>query len=149
MLATFLIIIKYKVSCCISILRLHTSLRLVGLNNYFYDVFFQLKMSPKKGIWKWRDFFTSGLIWSVLERSLLYYFGARRWYREDANWKTFWGTGEVPEPYFQWKWAKHWKMWPGKMFCLLHWSRCLLHGISRRMETQQAHSYLCHLEKSL
>ena len=38
-----------------------------------------------------------------------------------------------------------------KAFCLLHLSRCLSHGISRTMETQQARSYcvtLKHLYRS-
>ena len=30
-------------------------------------------MSPKKGMEEMEDIFTMGLIWSVLERSLLYY----------------------------------------------------------------------------
>ena len=32
------------------------------------------------------------------------------------------------------------------MFYLLNWARCLLCSISRTMETQQTHSYLCYLE---
>ena len=34
-----------------------------------------------------------------------------RYYWEDVDWKTSRGTGEVPQPYFQWEWARHWKMW--------------------------------------
>ena len=87
--------------------------------------------------------------WSIqiLKRNALATYDRQYW--EDVNWKTYRGTGEVPQPYFQWKWAKHWKMGTGKTFGLLHRSRCLLRGISRTMETQRAHSYLCQLEISL
>ena len=48
---------------CISVLMLNISLRLVGLNIYFYDVFFlTIKWVQKRGIWKWKIIFTLGFI---------------------------------------------------------------------------------------
>ena len=44
------------------------------------------------------------------------------------------------------KWAKHWKMRTDKTFYLLHRSRCLSRGISRAMEIQEEHCYMCQLE---
>ena len=37
---------------CISVLMLNISLKLAGLNIYFYDVFFSYKISLKWGIYK-------------------------------------------------------------------------------------------------
>ena len=40
---------KHHAVVCISILMLHINLRLVDLNIYFYDVFFNYKMGSEKG----------------------------------------------------------------------------------------------------
>ena len=59
---------------CIGVLMLNISLKLAGLNIYFYDVFFKLnKMGSKRGIEKWGNIFTLELIWSASGLSLLFY----------------------------------------------------------------------------
>ena len=58
---------------CISVLMLNISLRLAGLNIYFYDVFFSYKMGSN-GVYRNEVFFfTMGLIESAPDRCILYY----------------------------------------------------------------------------
>ena len=49
---------------------LRISLRLVGLNIYFYDVFLTIKWAQKRGIWKWWGFCISILMLRISLRLL-------------------------------------------------------------------------------
>ena len=51
---------KHHAVMCISILMLHMNLRLVDLNIYLYDVFFNYKMGSKKGYMEMEGFFYYG-----------------------------------------------------------------------------------------
>ena len=48
---------KHHAVVCISILTLHINFRLVGLNIYFYGVFFNYIMGSKKGYTEREGFF--------------------------------------------------------------------------------------------
>ena len=52
---------KHHAVMCISILILHINLRLVDLNIYFYDVFFNYKMGSKKGYMERGENFYHGI----------------------------------------------------------------------------------------